>query len=751
LIFITGPIATILVVLLWLLILTWAGKCSDDDELPDRNEDDIRRLIQREDRQIQNPLTLLIPVKPGRIWHCSLGIALKVGEFLVRHVYNDGSLHGSTSTHFARIHSIDAGKRLLIMVDHDGSFRHYLDDILTTSKNLIIPLWTHLCGGPGLGFLWKFPESLDRYFAENLRVFQEETLLWYSAYRTMTAREILNNREIRKGLFQSHDRRRLDRWIGRLSRAPGMESAACVARPMSSHPAPLPYDEIQGLVFTDFPSMPVVTYRFYRANAQDAVRARASLATIPVTYGSPREVGKQGFAIQLGLSHLGLTELGVPSCLLAGFSREFRDGMAVSTGEDREHHQRVLGDVGASDPRTWRWGHSRIHPVHVVVIVYAADKVTLSRALKDVDSNFTGWNMVTEIQSMNLREGKEHFGFRTNLSNPTILGTNAEVHDSGSVAPGEIVLGYPDASGSFRTGPEIEQAARDRLPRGHEVKRWIDLWGNGSYLVVRQLEQDVVGFWRAVEESTRGPASAVIATASRLVGRWPDGTPLVVSPAGPIRESPSNSFSYRDDPEGLLCPIGAHVRRANPRDGLSASPEESIRRVNRHRILRRSRPYGTPVDRFGYPGGIDVSEQPAGVPARAVSTGRRLGALDVVGLSVPGFDMGDMGSASVDRGLMFVCLNADLGQQFEFIQQSWLNNPRFGGLVDEVDSIAGRDVSAPPGQPRSFSIPDVPMPRRSRNLIDPVRTRGGEYFFLPGRRTLELLASLDQGSPGGDS
>ena len=78
---------------------------------------------------------------------------------------------------------------------------------------------------------------------------------------------------------------------------------------------------------------------------------------------------------------------------------------------------------------------------------------------------------------------------------------------------------------------------------------------------------------------------------AKILGRWPDGTPLASSPVeDPLISNSrrrSNEFLYADDPNGLACPLGAHVRRANPRDGMPGGAERTMR----HRIIRRGMPY----------------------------------------------------------------------------------------------------------------------------------------------------------------
>jgi deferrochelatase/peroxidase EfeB len=120
--------------------------------------------------------------------------------------------------------------------------------------------------------------------------------------------------------------------------------------------------------------------------------------------------------------------------------------------------------------------------------------------------------------------------------------------------------------------------------------------------------------------------------------------------------------------------------------------------VNRHRILRRGRSYGPPLAPFE--------------PDRAKS----------------------------ERGLFFICVNTNIRRQFEFIQQTWLNNPKFDGLYRDKDPIAGDAATEAGGG--TFTIPAVPERRQLTGLPRFVTTRGGEYFFLPSVRALRALGQL---------
>ena len=265
------------------------------------------------------------------------------------------------------------------------------------------------------------------------------------------------------------------------------------------------------------------------------------------------------------------------------------------------------------------------------------------------------------------------------------------------------MLGYPNEYGLLTERPLLPAQADPHrmLPVDPGGSGRADFGRNGSYLALRQLRQDVGGFWRYVEDATRRPDGSSdrdrsVALAAKLVGRWPSGAPLVLSPE---RDEPqfaaANDFGYyARDPPGLACPLGALVRRANPRDTLDPQPgsADSLAVNKRHRILRRSRAYGPVYD------------------------------------SRPGPD--------VDRGLYFICLNANLTRQFEFVQHTWLSNPNFNGLYDDADPLVG--ARRPDGT--TFTQPARPVRRRFLGVPEFVTVRAGGYFFLPGRQALRYLA-----------
>ena len=235
------------------------------------------------------------------------------------------------------------------------------------------------------------------------------------------------------------------------------------------------------------------------------------------------------------------------------------------------------------------------------------------------------------------------------------------------------------------------------LPESPAAKGRRDLGLNGTYLVFRQISQDVAGFWRFRHQAAAGmwpgDADGPVRLASKLVGRWPSGSPLVLSP-DKDGEKMRNDFEFAGpDPHGHGCPFGAHIRRANPRDALGPDPKTALESARRHRLMRRGRAYGK------------RAEDP-------------------------------LKEDGVHRGLHFICLGTDLERQFEFVQQSWINNPVFAGLYREVDPLVGDQAHA-----GTFTIEAEPLRRRVQGLGAFTRIRGGGYFFLPGVRALRFLFS----------
>jgi Dyp-type peroxidase family len=443
-------------------------------------------------------------------------------------------------------------------------------------------------------------------------------------------------------------------------------------------PAQIDLADIQGNVLRGY-TMPGAAYLFLRI--VDPGRASALMRRmLPQVATAEPWRAPPATAMNVAFTFAGLSALGLPDAVLESVPAVFREGMAARAER--------LGDRGPSAPEHWEFGGA-----HVLVSVYAVDAAHLRAALASVlaaDSE-GGVELVHLQRAEALAGGRDHFGFFDGIAQPAVAGSgvaprpgDGQPDGAGGwreLATGEILLGYTDEDGTLPAAPS---APFER---------------NGTFVVYRKLAMDVAAFRRYVAAQNYPGGPDLLA--AKFVGRWPDGTPLTVSPNGPdasISGDPAriNDFSYADDAAGFRCPLGAHIRRTNPRD----SPGFFDGRLsNRHRIVRRGRTYGPPL--------------PAGL-------------------------LEDDGA---DRGLIFVCFQADIWRQFETIQALWIDDGDPFGLGRDKDFLVGEPfgtqgkmtIQSRPPRPPFFL---KPQPRF-------VTMRGGEYLFQPSMSALRRLAERE--------
>ncbi|HET9324031.1 MAG TPA: Dyp-type peroxidase [Gaiellaceae bacterium] len=443
--------------------------------------------------------------------------------------------------------------------------------------------------------------------------------------------------------------------------------------------------DIQGLFARGYSNLPCAAFLVLRL--EDHGREWLAAALPAVTSSDDRPEQR---AVNVAFSSGGLRRLGLDAESLGRFSNEFVTGMTTP------HRRRLLADDGPSAPSGWDWGGPDTPEVDAALLLYASDAQELTRLEGEQVGLLRrhGVQVLRRLGTSDL-DGIEPFGFRDGISQPLVEGLGKTGPPQLTVKAGEFVLGYPNEYGLVTDHPPIGR--------------------NGSYLVFRQLEQDVHGFWRFLDAATRtgdgaeDPA-ARLRLAAKLVGRWPSGAPLALAPeADDPALAEENDFRYHaEDVRGARCPVAAHIRRANPRDSLDPDPgtDDSFAVNRRHRILRRGREYG---------------------PSLAAEDALR-SAHD--------------GEA---RGLQFLCLNANIARQFEFVQHTWLNNAKFAGLYDDADPLVG--PSEPYGG--TFTAPGEPLRERYTGVPRFVTVKGGAYFFMPGLAALGSLAGA--GEPGNSS
>lgn len=415
-------------------------------------------------------------------------------------------------------------------------------------------------------------------------------------------------------------------------------------------------------------------------------------------------------AATVGISHAGLCALGLVPDPKRPFPSAFRAGMGDPVRRRLLGEEPVpAGPAGRLEP--WDWsdaGRPGEHLVHLVVAHYWGDACAAGHPLLDPvqhaaqQHGLEVWPVETFPGAFRPVGGSwamyEPFGFQDGLGQPQLRGlapstaearlreaaTPARSAEARRVRAGEFVLGQINEYREPSYSPDVVGWHDGQARPGH-------FGDNGSYLVVRQIEQHVDRFDQVLRRSD------VAQLDSKMMGRHRDGSPLVT---GPLPAADRDDFLYlAGDGPGFECPRGAHVRRANPRDALAFEVGEGIASSRLHRLLRRGRVYQN--------------------APRKGSTG---------------------------DGLMFLALNADLDRQFEFVHRNWIMGSRFGDLADEQDPILGVRAG------RMFTVPGCPSGTRVGPLPRFTRVRGGGYFLVPGQRALRFIAGLDgPGTAGGST
>ena len=461
-------------------------------------------------------------------------------------------------------------------------------------------------------------------------------------------------------------------------------------------------NELQGNILRGYRRNHV---RYLMLEVKDVAGAKAWLGetvsgnsdTAPQITREANWTTKPDICFNLGVTYNGLQALGYSEDKSSPFPIEFKQGM---------HNRSVkLGDIGSSSPQSWSAPFDKPERIHLIASLYADDEAHLDSVRDRITSAGNGsvFNLLGTRDGANFNGDFVHFGYHDNISQPRFEGISdpSRHPDDQPFAPlGTVLLGHEKT--------EYEDVVWD-VPKP-------DVLGiNGCYNAFRILEQDVQSFEAFLDEkateliadplgeellppgteaSWNGDYDRYTALreiiASRLCGRWRNGTPVELSPDNPDPDPTVSLSRYEYGAEGR-CPYGAHMRRCNPRGG------HIVQRVanNTRRLVRRGIPYGPAFD----PANPDEEE----------------------------------------RGLLGNFLGADLGAQFEAVMYDWLNlglqDPRITG---SNDPLLGKN------DPK-HSWFDIPLPSgnriRLRGIPRFVWCRGGSYLFLPSIPAIRYLAS----------
>ncbi len=367
-----------------------------------------------------------------------------------------------------------------------------------------------------------------------------------------------------------------------------------------------------------------------------------------------------------------------------GYSDVFAAGM--------KSRQRLL-----MDPAPTNWDSGFQSEIHAVVILAADSAADVRNADDYVVQSLYGFGKVVARETglgltrlLNANDPAsvahvEHFGYVDGRSQPLFLEEQVEAEKSA----GGTSVWDPSA-------PLSLVLLRDPLGK--------DESSCGSFLVFRKLEQNVRGWNRAVGALAQELGVKPELAGAMSMGRFKDGTPVVAQGTSGRTDVP-NDFDFSSDPSGLRCPLQAHIRKTNPRgEAVGVAGDKTLESERGHRIARRGIPYGGELTTSSVP-----EEQPEG-----------------------------------GVGLLFMCYQSDIWEQFEFIQRRWSNNPYFLQPAKSKEPNYGETGLDPVIGQTSLELRNAPRPAANwpkgwgkettkvdTQMANFVTLKGGEYFFSP--------------------
>ena len=650
----------------------------EKNDVPYDVEPEKRRIADIMSREnlpgvAQNHLAGISILKPGLVRRVSLRFALWVIAEFRRASSRPGFLDRIGTIHFARWLLLPGTDRLVFLSNFDGSWQSYLEDFIARLREGLTSVWSNTRDFPKTAYLFIGGASDGARFKRWARRQQVATRFWYSAYPQLTTDRIRANAAIRHGFASASNEAQAAQWLALFGYVT---------------PENVEKDEVSALAFSGLSDFRHARCLILHFGEKGQARAWVSRVRPALCYGEHAVL--QSHALVAAFTSNGLRKLELKETALATFPTAFQEGMSAP------QRARALGDEATVN---WKWGGEGKYPgVDAALILYAKSEKELNEQIEERELQLKehGHQVLWRVHLQDLPrkdrktgalEIHEPFGFRDGLSQPIMRGSKRWSSAENAihvVEPGELLLGYRDNLGNVSPSPSSN---------GEDIGR------NGTFLVIRQLEQSRTKFDTYCEEQAkklegdprvRGLSGADLEhwVAATMVGRWRDGSSLVRNPHPPPaapKRVPDNDFRFgREDPDGLRCPLGAHIRRANPRDSLEPGSQVQLEISNRHRILRVGRVY----------------QDEAGAAA----------------------------------GLLFMCVNADIERQFEFLQQTWILGSNFHGLDDEIDPIVGYR-----GEDDTMTVPTARGPVRMQGLAKFVTVLGGGYFFIPGKRAVRVL------------
>ncbi|WP_404787814.1 Dyp-type peroxidase [Altericista sp. CCNU0014] len=428
----------------------------------------------------------------------------------------------------------------------------------------------------------------------------------------------------------------------------------------------------QNLFFVLDPQKPQEGRGFLKVLAQSIKSARQQLQEAKEYRISKKDAG---VFITVVLSASGYGALGIAEDSIPA-DPAFRSGL--------KQRKDIL-----SDPDPEEWDPAFQEPIHGMILIGGSDEAQVRQVHRRIQQQkpasvkIIGTEYGLAMRNKN-GDGIEHFGYVDGRSQPLLLQEDIEIEKT-----------QKDGIDIWDPTFPLKQVL---VPCPGGASKDLSF---GSYFVFRKLEQNVKGFKEREEaiaeelklaETGQDPELA----GAMLVGRFEDGTPVVLKNTDGLVNPVKNNFDFSQDTAGGKCPFHGHIRKTNPR--------------------------GDSVREFGVP----LEEERSHIMARrGITYGTRNAELDAEGKII---ELKDKPVGGV--GLLFMAYQSNFENQFEFTQASWANNPGFVKGDAGLDPVIGQGAgsSTPQQQPAVWGDANSKKPIDFHGFVT---MKGGEYFFSP--------------------
>jgi deferrochelatase/peroxidase EfeB len=406
---------------------------------------------------------------------------------------------------------------------------------------------------------------------------------------------------------------------------------------------------------------------------------------------------KPDYCLNVGITWPGMIAMEikdrVPTLAFKSFGA-FTDGAA--------ERAKLVGDTGPSAPQNWvsEFGKGSDH---VLVTLHAISPEAMTSYSDRLSALVAEGGAFREIWRtdgaawIEIKDGKASpcskvpFGYTDGISMTTIRG-GPERYTPDHQQPCEpwLFVLRDDAENYFVPEPR-------------------ELGLNSSFAVFKMIKTDVVEFENFLQSNKDKIDPELLA--AKICGRWRNGVPLALSPdtdspPGGIAPEQMNDYEYVNadgsgDLKGLRCPVGAHMRRINPRGQPVTGQNAPGGSNNTHRIIRRGMPYGPTYD-----------------PTKPYD--------------------------GIERGLLGYFVNSSIENQYEFVLGHWVNDSEFAGAVRLNPKSKDPMIGTQDPAESIFVIPQAngAPPIKVTGFSTFVTTKAVAYCFLPSITAIKFIAQL---------